>query len=108
MKIFPRAKEINKRIERVFDFLASLDPKAISDTIFSRQPLFFSLFMALDSIESLSKKRIEEALFDMDSRFLDESHQTQNDLDFVKASSATTQRITQRKIRDKYIKGFIK
>lgn len=105
---FPRAKEINGRLERVFSFLASLDPSAIDGTIFARQPLFFSLVVVLDSIHTLSRKRVEEALFTMDNRFLDEERQKQIDVDFVKASSASTQRIAQRRIRDKYIRRFIK
>lgn len=105
---FPRAKEISDRLERIFTFISSLDPDAIAGTIFSRQPLFFSLFLVLDSIKSPKKKTVEAALFEMDDRFLDEDIHSVADMEFVKASAASTQRITQRNIRDNYIRKFIK
>ena len=105
---FPRAKEIRDRIQAIFDLLGRLDPVAIRGTIFSRQPIFFSLLIVVDSIKAPNPKKIEKALFDIDSRFLDEDNASPDDLNFVKASSATTQRIAQRRVRDRYIRKFVK
>ena len=45
---FPQRDDIAKRMDTVFSKVASLEPGTIQDTIFSRQPLFFSLFLVLD------------------------------------------------------------
>lgn len=95
------------RLDRVFDFLINLNSSALKDTVFRRQPLFFSLFLVLDAMTNLKAGNIEEGLFEMDARFNDEGLQNPNDQEFVAASTSTTQRIRQRTIRDKYIRGFI-
>lgn len=107
---FPRGDEIRERLDRVFDFLISLEPEVISDTIFQRQPIFFSLFLVLDQSASLSKKKIERGLVEIDNRFnsdLPLSERPKEDANFYLAASSTTQRIAQRKVRDKYIKRFV-
>lgn len=107
---FPHGDEIRQRLDRVFDFLISLEPEVISDTIFQRQPIFFSLFLVLDQLDSLSKKKIERGLVEIDSRFNSDpplSERPKEDANFYLAASSTTQRIAQRKVRDKYIKRFI-
>ncbi|MCY4447491.1 MAG: DUF262 domain-containing protein [Chloroflexi bacterium] len=102
---FPNHASIIRRLDRVFDFIVQLDVSAIRDTIFARQPIFFSLLLVLDSLKGLPKRKIENLLHEMDHRFYE--HQTPADVDFAAASMATTQRIRQRTIRDKYIRGFL-
>ena len=105
---FPCYGEMTHRLDRVFDFVIDLNPAVVRDTVFNRQPLFFSLLVALDSRERLDGKRAEDALREMDARYrLESGRKTAADLDFVAASTATTQRIRQRKIRHDYICGFL-
>ena len=105
---FPHRDEMTRRLDRLFDFIVNLDLSAISDTVFSRQPLFFSLLLVLDSQENIEGRRVEEALYEMDARYqLESERQTVADREFVSASTATTQRIQQRKIRYNYIRRFL-
>ena len=46
---FPEAEKIQQRMEKVFSLITKLTPGTIKDTILSRSPLFFSLFLVLDS-----------------------------------------------------------
>lgn len=103
---FVEAEKTKNRIDRVFSLLADLDADTLSSTIFSRQPIFFSLFIVLDSTSSLTSKKISKGILEIDNRFYDETDQMA--VEFVKASSASTQRIAQRRVRDKYIRKFIK
>ncbi len=104
---FPKRADLTKRLDRLFDFIVDLGHSAIRDTIFKRQPIHFSLLVVLDSLENLNAKAIEESLHAMDARFNDENNQTNEDKGFVTASTATTQRIRQRQIRDEYIRGHL-
>lgn len=103
---FDLGGEIGQRLDRVFDFIASLEPGVIVETIFRRQPLFFSLIIVIDSLEDLDVRKAENALVFMDARFNSEENQTEEDVEFVKACTSTTQRIAQRKIRDAYIRKY--
>jgi len=103
---FPQSGLVQKRMDRVFDLIASLDPKLISDTIFQRQPIFFSLFIAVDAKKTLSARRLTAAIQQIDARFNSEENITAEDMSFKQASVSTTQRITQRTIRHKYISSF--
>lgn len=104
---FARQAGIEKRLNRTFDFIVSLEPSLIRETIFSRSPLFFSLFIVLADTTNLTRKRkkIEGALVDVDARFYDPK--TKADDAFVEALTSTTQRIKQRRIRDKYLRKYI-
>ena len=104
---FPNVSDIARRLDRVFDFIVKLDVSYIRDTIFVRQPIFFSLVMVLDSLDALSKRRVEKALNEMDSRYLDRENHSEADRKFYDASVATTQRIRQRQVRSDYIRGFL-
>lgn len=104
---FPQSDLIQKRMDRVFDLLVSLDPTIISDTIFQRQPIFFSLFIAIDNKKSLSARKLSTAMQAIDARFNSEENVTAEDLLFKQASTSTTQRISQRTIRNNYISSFL-
>lgn len=107
---FPTKSDLDARFDRVFNYVAHLDPESIRDTIFSRSPLFYSLVVVLDSLKKLPATRItEDRLSEIDNRFNDPrppAERPGSDLAFVAASTATTQRIRQRTTRDRYIRGF--
>ena len=109
---FPRQDEISGRFENVFSQIASLDPSAIKDTIFSsRQPLFFSLCMVIDSLDKeMPPKSLEQALFAIDQNFNADTPPTERkpeDAEFYYACIASTQRIKSRKVRDSFIRKYI-
>jgi len=105
---FPYQAEVAQRMDRLFDFIVNFEPTVIRDTIFSRQPIFFSLLIVLDSMRKLEASKIVKSLYEIDARYNQDSEsQTEDDLQFVGASTATTQRIRQRKIRDAYVRRFL-
>lgn len=102
-------ERISSKLDQLFDTLIQLKPSCITDTIFSRPPLFFSLLMALSdhaSYKHLNIAKIEQGLLDIDAHYNSEN-KSLDDIRFYNAVSATTQGENQRKIRDKYIKSFI-
>lgn len=108
---FDNADNINKRLNRVFDCIINLEPNSIKQTIFCRQPIFFSLIMILDSLKKHKTKAIESGLLEIDERFNSDvpvSERPKEDINFYNACSATTQGLPNRKVRDRYIKKFIK
>jgi len=108
---FPEMEGVGKRLERVYEKIAALDPAMIRDTIFSRSPVFFSLVLVLDSLSRIpARARLETALFEIDAHFNDPRPLTQrpkNDVDFVSACTSSTQRIKSREIRFNYLQSFI-
>lgn len=104
---FPHRNRVESQLDRVFDFLTELNSSCILDTIFNRSPIFFSLFLVLSSIPNLNKELVENTLYEMDERFNADENQSNDDLDFIAAATSTTQRIKQRKVREKYIRSFL-
>jgi hypothetical protein len=101
---FPKEVEMNRRMNRVFKIIQSMNIDAIRTTIFSRSPIFFSLFYAIDQTTNvLQNKKLEAALYEIDAIFNDQSGQTKKDKEFVDACTASTQRIKNRKTRHDYI-----
>jgi Protein of unknown function DUF262 len=109
---FSSARTIEKRLNRCFELIAALPRTVISDTIFSRQPLFFSLLLVLDSLpHAPSTKALQSALNEIDERFNSDvpiNERTKQDAEFYEACQASTQRIATRKIRHRYIEKFLK
>jgi hypothetical protein len=109
---FPERANTAKRLERVYNKIASLKPEAVKDTIFSRSPVFYSFMLVLDSLQKLpSKLALEEALDEIDSRFHDPrpaSDRPEEDLEFVAACTSSTQRIRSRQTRFDYILSFVR
>lgn len=110
---FPQREELSQRFDRVFNQIAALRPESIKDSIFHRSPLFYSLIVVLDSLGSdgrtLSPRYIEDCLAEIDARFNDSRPITgrpEQDVEFVSASTSTTQRIRQRNVRDRYIRSY--
>ncbi|KRB05984.1 hypothetical protein ASD91_04535 [Pseudomonas sp. Root68] len=103
---FDDRDEIATKLDRVFDLIGALNPEKITDTIFNRQPIFFSLVLVLHEIPRISQKRLSTIIDDIDERFHSEENRSPADDIFKEACSSTTQRITQRRIRHDYIKSF--
>lgn len=104
---FDERDEVSVELDRVFDLVGALDPTTISDTIFHRQPLFFSLLMVLYETQKITTKKLAAIINDIDERFYSEVNRTKGDDSFKEACISTTQRIAQRKIRHNYIKSFL-
>lgn len=108
---FPQMQDVAKKMENVFQTIASVDPKAIRDTIFSRVPLFFSLIIILNSVKKkIAKSELADTLFLIDKSFNADtpiSARSKKDADFYVACTASTQRIKSRKIRDRYIREHL-
>lgn len=102
---FEQRNEVGVRLDRVFDLIASLPTERISDTIFKRSPLLFSLIIVIDSVNP-NTKQLEKAVLEIDERYNSEDNLTEIDKQFIDACSASTQRIAQRRIRDEYIQRF--
>ena len=108
---FPEAKEVERRLESCFSIIVTMPKTVFVDTIFSRQPLFFSLVLVLDQLEHVNAKSLKESLLKIDKRFNADtpmSERPHSDADFHAACTSSTQRIKNRKIRDRYLKRFIR
>lgn len=103
---YPNITKTKRRLEKLFDRVGKLDPRSISDTIFKRQPLFFSFLICLDKAKNFNSKKTEESLFKIDAIYNSEDNSIKNQK-FRDACKASTQRITQRKIRDEFISSYI-
>jgi hypothetical protein len=100
---FDGEEVIKKRFERVFLILEQLGTEFFYDTIFSRTPIFFSLFIVLDQIKNASARRIEKKLREIDAIFVDDLKHGKEDASFAEASTSTTQRLKNRQIRNQYL-----
>ena len=107
---FAFAEDLSIRLDKLFDYIIQIEPTVITDTIFQRPPIFFSLLMALnDNIENVKIDKVQQGLIEIDARYNIEEVENKEveDIDFYNAVSATTQGQTQREIRDRYIKKYI-
>lgn len=109
---FPRVKNMSKWMERVFGKVASIDPRVITDTIFSRQPLFFTLCVVIYSHKAkISNNKLERALCRVDENFNSDipiANRNIADVDFYTACTASTQRIKSRRIRNNYLRRALR
>lgn len=108
---FPMQHEVGERMDRTFAQLAGMNPAAIRDTVFSRAPIFFTLFLIVESAgRVLSTSRLEEALFSIDREFNSDiplSERQRDDADFYVACTSNMHRIKSRRIRDSYIRKHL-
>jgi len=102
---FPKGPAITRRLNKIFNTLTACDPDSIKNTVFSRQPLFYSLVMAIDVNSRIPPKRLTEKLWAINDRFelAEQGNGAKNDQNFYAASSTTTQRIKQRTTRHNYL-----
>jgi hypothetical protein len=104
---FPEVGDIEKRLDRVLNIFGEMDQGVIKDTLFRRQPIFFSLCLVLDKLPGkLDSKKIGQKMYAIDRRL--GGYELSGGLDgddasFIRASSATTQRIAQRQVRASYL-----
>jgi hypothetical protein len=104
---FRKETDVARRFDATFGLLVSLNDTTLKDTIFSRPPIFFSLFLILDSIKNkISVAKLRDHLGDMDARF-ESGNKTRADTDFYVACTSNPHRIRSRETRDKYIRSFI-
>lgn len=103
---FAQVVDIQKRMDRVFGILSTIKTEIIRDTIFSRSPIFFSLFLAIDS-GAIKEKKLEQALIDIDAVFNDDANKNDEDKAFYAACTSSTQRIKNREERRKYLMAKI-
>ncbi len=104
---FDDREKVAKKINEIFDLIGSLDPEKITDTIFSRQPIFFSLVLVVNSLPDLTAKKLSSIIENIDERFHSEVNRSPEDDSFREACLSTTQRIAQRKVRQDYIMSFV-
>jgi hypothetical protein len=78
----------------------------VADTIFSRQPIFFSLALAIDEKNRVGATKLDDALLVMDARYKSD-RKTRQDEEFYNACQASTQRIATRRVRHSYILSFL-
>ena len=108
---FPEQFELTKRLDRVFEIISTVPHGVFTDTIFSRQPLFFSLFLVLDQITTrISLRRFQESLHGVDEMFHAEipiNERPAKDANFITACTSSTQRISSRRVRHDYLAAAI-
>lgn len=108
---FPERKDVKERLERIFSAIAEMPTSAIKDTVFSRQPLFFTLCVILDGHRGkLKAERIEKGIHKIDEMFnadIPFDERPRAEAAFITACTASTQRIKSRRVRDSYVKGKI-
>jgi hypothetical protein len=108
---FASASTVNKKLNKIFGILINVDPNTIKETIFKRQPILFSLIVVLNDNLRIGISKVEQALMNIDEIYNTDKPYDKRDADeinFLSACKASTQRITQRKIRDKFIRKFIR
>jgi hypothetical protein len=108
---FNEREELEIRMELVFRKILALEKKTISETIFKRSPLFFSLFIILDSIEAkIATDKLDAALWRIDERFhanIELKDRPRDEVEFIVACSSNPHRIKSRQIRDDYIRAAV-
>jgi len=98
-----------KAFSGVFSLLGSVDVGAIRDTVFSRQPLLFSLCLVLKDNLSVKPGRLEEVISEIDriiSADVPINERSPEDAQFLSAITSSTQRIASRRVRDSYIRRY--
>ncbi|MGH7238886.1 MAG: hypothetical protein ACREHG_02350 [Candidatus Saccharimonadales bacterium] len=105
---FPEAANISSRLDRVFNALATIGPALIKETLFRRQPIFFSMVFVLDESQGridIGKLGDHISAIDRELGGYELSGgDSKEDFAFIKASSSTTQRIAQRRVRNEYLR----
>jgi hypothetical protein len=104
---FTKQADVSRRFDATFGLLVSLNDTTLKDTIFSRAPIFFSLFLVLDSMRNkIDLADLRNALTEMDGRF-ESDQKTKADTEFYVACTSNPHRIRSREIRDRYIRHHI-
>jgi len=107
---FPEQESTKKRLDRIFDLLLSVRANTIKDTIFSRSPVLFSLMLAINDRPSLTSRKLEQAMQEVDAKFNSvesENFPAQVDVKFREAIVQTSQRIASRRVRADYLSQYL-
>ena len=104
---FPEAAELSQRLEKVLKIVSALPHGVFTDTIFSRQPLFFSLFLVLDGVSTRPDlRKLQDSLHAVDEMFnadIPLNERSKEDAGFIVACTSSTQRISSRRVRHDYL-----
>ena len=97
---------VKKRFDAVMTKVGEVG-ELIANTVFNRSPIFFSLFVLLDT-KTVSTKNLKRLLSDVDAIYLDIDEDnledaTAADVAFYNACISTTQRIKSRQVRHDYL-----
>jgi Protein of unknown function DUF262 len=104
--LYPNADVMRAKLNRIFDVLYDIDRSLISDTIFVRPPLLFSLILIIDS-ENLTAAGASIVIREVDAAFHDPDLTTDEVIGFRQAVSASLQRISSRQARDAFLRARI-
>ena len=99
---FEMEEEISNRLSGILDHLFEIDSQTFRDTIFNRQPIFFSLVLALDEIGVIPDD-LKEKIYDIDSEFRAEEIEYEELKRFRSAVASSTQRLSSRKTRHDFL-----
>lgn len=107
---FPGAAATRKRFDAVMARMLEVEA-LISDSVFNRSPLFFSLFLLLDD-KKVTGNKLRRIISDVDAVFVDIEENDADDSDaddiaFYNACAASTQRIKSRQTRHDYLKQLL-
>ncbi len=108
---FQKASKVAKKVDKIFDTLIGLEPDSIKETIFKRQPILFSLILILNDNPGISSEKIEQGMTRVDEIYNSDKpsdKRTADELDFITACDSTTQRIAQRRVRDRFVRKYIR
>lgn len=108
---FVKANQVAKRFDAVMKLMLVVEDD-IEASVFSRAPIFFSLFLAVDA-NKVSTKKIRSVIAEIDQIYneIDENGPSgvdAADADFYNACVASTQRIKSRQVRHDYIAALLK
>jgi hypothetical protein len=107
--LFDTQRDIENRMERVFALIGSLDVPAVRDTIFSRAPIFFTLFLVLDSTpKALPPRLLQDRMHAIDKSYSSDlpiRERGKEDAEFYVACTSNMHRIKSRRIREAYVRA---
>jgi len=99
--------DVEKRFSKVFDICGELEEKTFNDTIFSRAPLFFSLFLLVDEKNIVKVPALRRRIKEVDAAFSNPDvpvdERSKADQEFYLACTSSTQRAKNRAIRREYL-----
>ena len=106
---FPRSAEMERRLERVFSLLLATPEGLLRGTIFSAHELLFSLIVVVDSISSVTTKKLRDCVVDLDARVesMGENPRALDPQQFAAFTSGNLHRIKARRLRDEDIRSYL-
>ena len=87
----------------MFNAFYGIKQEAFRDTIFSRPPILFSLILCLDQKPDAAFVGLEDKMFSIDAEFRDEQTGYDELYKFRESVSASTQRLSSRRVREAFL-----